>query len=75
MRQVRPGGEKAPARDLQPLRDLHHLLRRLPLAKDHFLMPLREGPEVIDGGEREALDEPLEILELHAACSAARSTR
>ena len=72
---VRPGGEKTPTRGLEPLGDPHHLLGSLPLAKDHFLVPLRQGPEVIDGGEREAFDEALEILELHAACSAARWTR
>src|SRR2546421_595069 len=46
----------------QPLGDGNDLRRRLPLTQDHLLMPLGDGPEVIDGSEGEALDEAAEIV-------------
>src|SRR3954467_15798371 len=54
------GGEKAAARRFETFRDRHHLAGGLAQTKDHLLMPLGNGPEVID--RREA-----ELLEVHAA--------
>src|SRR2546426_1134540 len=70
-----PRREKAPGRGVEPFRDRDRLVGRLALTQDHLLMPLRHGPEVIDGGEREALDEAPQVLALHAACSTALSAR
>src|SRR6266571_451525 len=60
--------QKTAARHLQPLGDGHHLPRRLPLTKDHLLMALCDGPEVIDRREGE-------LLEVHAAAKAAVSAK
>ncbi len=75
MRALGARRQEAPDRRLEPLRDGDRLLRRLALTQNHLRMPLRRGAEVIDGGEREALDEAPQVLELHAACSTALPAR
>src|SRR2546430_13367336 len=75
MRDLGSRRQETSGRGFEPLRDRDRLLRRLALTQDHLLMPLRRGPEVIDGGEREALDEAPQVLEIHAACSTALPAR
>src|SRR3989442_397034 len=75
MRALASRRQETPGRGFEPLRDRDRLLGRLALTQDHLLMPLRRGPEVIDGGEREAFDEAPQVLELHAACSTALPAR
>src|SRR5207249_3193807 len=72
---LRAGREEAAARRREPLGDPDDLLRRLSLTQDHFLMALREGPEVVDRCEREALEQALQVVELHAARSTAVVSR
>jgi len=67
MRQLGARRQETPRCRFEALRDRDRLLRRLALTQDHLLMPLRRGPEVIDGGEREALDEAPQVLDVHAA--------
>ena len=59
----------------QPLGDGGHLPRRLPGAKNHLLMPLGVGPEVIDGSERQPLDQPRELIRDHAATATSCASR
>src|SRR5216110_3162210 len=75
VRRLRARRQEAARRGDEPLRDRHDLLGRFLLAQDHLLVPLGEGSEVIDGGERQALDETGQIVELHAACSTALPAR
>src|SRR3989449_2291017 len=75
VRRLRPGGEEAAARRREPLGDPDHLLRRLSLTQNHLLVPLREGPEVIDRGEGEALEQLPQVVQLHAARSTAVAAR
>ena len=53
---------------LEPFRDGHDLADRLAGTKNHLLMPLGDGPEVIDRCERQP-------LEVHAAMSSADPAR
>src|SRR5439155_13611593 len=75
LQRLRPRGEEAAARRREPLGDPDDLLRRLSLTQDHLLVPLREGSEVIDRREREALEQALQVVELHAARSTAVASR
>src|SRR2546430_62963 len=70
-----PGAKMAPDRALARLADGDRRLGCLALTQNHLRMPLRRGPEVIDGGEREAFDEAPQVLDLHAACSPALPVR
>ncbi len=48
--------EKTAARSFKPFRDRYHLADRLARTKNHLLMPLGDGPEVIDRCERQRLE-------------------
>ena len=48
--------EKAAAGGLEPFRDRHDLADGLARTKNHLLMPLRDGPEVIDRREGQGLE-------------------
>src|SRR5256886_16295185 len=75
MRRARARRQEAARSGDEPLRDRDDLLGRLSLAQNHLLVPLGEGSEVIDAGERQALDEAGQVVELHAACSTALPAR
>ncbi len=66
LRAVGAGCEEAATRHLEPFGDGDDLAGRLARTKNHLLMPLGDGPEVIDRRERQ-------LLELHAAMSAGRA--
>src|SRR5258705_3598663 len=50
------GRKKTPASGLKPFRDGDDLAHRLARTKNHLLMPLGDGPEVIDRCERQRLE-------------------